>query len=106
MDMDSILKRAQEFQHLMSKKQEELAGRTVTSTVGGGMVTVIVNGKFEIVSLQIDKVAINPNEAEMLQDLVVAAVNDAMRKTKEMTQSELARLTGGLGLNIPGLFGG
>ncbi|MCK9296655.1 MAG: YbaB/EbfC family nucleoid-associated protein [Desulfobulbaceae bacterium] len=106
MDMDSILKRAQEFQHLMSKKQEELAVRTVTSTVGGGMVTVIVNGKFEIVSLQIDKVAINPNEAEMLQDLVVAAVNDAMRKAKEMTQSELARLTGGLGLNIPGLFGG
>lgn len=106
MDMDSILKRAQEFQHLMSKKQEELAVRTVTSTVGGGMVTVIVNGKFEIVSLQIDKAAINPDEAEMLQDLVIAAVNDAMRKTKEMTQSELARLTGGLGLNIPGLFGG
>ncbi|RJX28306.1 MAG: YbaB/EbfC family nucleoid-associated protein [Desulfurivibrio sp.] len=106
MDMDSILKRAQEFQHLMSRKQEELAGRTVTSTVGGGMVTVIVNGKFEIVSLQIDKVAINPAEAEMLQDLVVAAVNDAMRKAKEMTQSELAKLTGGLGLNLPGMFGG
>ncbi|MEW6521104.1 MAG: YbaB/EbfC family nucleoid-associated protein [Thermodesulfobacteriota bacterium] len=103
--MDSILKRAQEFQHLMSRKQEELAGRTVTSTVGGGMVTVTVNGKFEIVSLQIDKVAINPAEAEMLQDLVVAAVNDAMRKAKEMTQSELAKLTGGLGLNLPGMFG-
>jgi len=106
MDMDSILKRAQEFQHLMSKKQEELAGKTVTSTVGGGMVTVTVNGKFEIVSLQIDKVAIDPNEAVMLQDLVVAAVNDAMRKAKEMTQSELAQLTGGLGLNLPGMFGG
>jgi len=105
MDMDSILKRAQEFQHLMSKKQEELAGKTVTSTVGGGMVTVTVNGKFEIVSLQIDKAAIDPNEAVMLQDLVVAAVNDAMRKAKEMTQSELAKLTGGLGLNLPGMFG-
>lgn len=106
MDMDSILKRAQEFQHLMSKKQEELAGRTVTSTVGGGMVTVTVNGRFEIVELQIDKAAIDPNEAVMLQDLVAAAVNDAMRKAKEMTQSELARLTGGLGLNLPGMFGG
>ncbi|MEW6288287.1 MAG: YbaB/EbfC family nucleoid-associated protein [Thermodesulfobacteriota bacterium] len=106
MDMDSILKRAQEFQHLMSKKQEELAGRTVTSTVGGGMVTVTVNGRFEIVALQIDKAAIDPNEAVMLQDLVAAAVNDAMRKAKEMTQSELARLTGGLGLNLPGMFGG
>jgi DNA-binding YbaB/EbfC family protein len=106
MDMDSILKRAQEFQQLMIKKQKELAGRTVTSTVGGGMVTVTVNGKFEIVSLQIEKAAIDPNESVMLQDLVVAAVNDAMRKVKEMTQSELAGLTGGLGLNLPGMFGG
>ena len=106
MDMDSILKRAQEFQHLMSKKQEELAGRTVTSSVGGGMVTVVVNGKFEVVSLRIEKEAIDPNDPAMLQDLVVSAVNDAMRKVKEMTQSELAQLTGGLGLNLPGMFGG
>ncbi len=106
MDLDNILKRAQELQQLMSKKQNELAGKTVTSTVGGGMVTAVVNGKFEIVSLQIEKVAINPDEAEMLQDLVVAAVNDAMRKAKEMAQSELAGLTGGLGLNLPGMFGG
>ncbi|MBI5556457.1 MAG: YbaB/EbfC family nucleoid-associated protein [Deltaproteobacteria bacterium] len=106
MDMDSILKRAQEFQHLMSKKQEELAGKTVTSTVGGGMVAVTVNGKFEVVSLRIEKEAIDPNEQAMLQDLVAAAVNDAMRRVKEMTQSEIGRLTGGLGLNIPGMFGG
>lgn len=106
MDMDSILKRAQEFQQQMSKKQEELAGRTVTSSVGGGMVTVVVNGKFEVVSLHIEKEAIDPNDPAMLQDLVVSAVNDAMRKAKEMTQSELARLTGGLGLNLPGMFGG
>lgn len=106
MDLDAILKRAQEFQHLMSRKQEELAGKNVTSTVGGGMVTAVVNGKFEIVSLQIERAAINPDEAEMLQDLVMAAVNDAMRKAKEMTQAELAGLTGGMGLNLPGLFGG
>jgi hypothetical protein len=106
MDMDSILKRAQEFQQQMGRKQEELAGRTVSSSVGGGMVTVVVNGKFEVVSLQIEKEAIDPNDPAMLQDLVVSAVNDAMRKVKEMTQSELARLTGGLGLNLPGMFGG
>ena len=101
MDMDSILKRAQEFQYLMSKKQEELAGRTVTSTVGGGMVTVIVSGKFEIVSLQIEKAAINPDEAEMLQDLVVAAVNDAMSRAKAMVNEEMGKLT--KGISIPGL---
>ena len=106
MDMDSILKRAQEFQHQMGSMQEDLAGRTITSTVGGGMVSVTVNGKFEVVSLQIDKEAIDPNDPVMLQDLVVSAVNDAMRQIREMTQSELGKLTGGLGINLPGMFGG
>lgn len=106
MDMDSILKRAQEFQHQMGNMQEELAGRTITSSVGGGMVTVTVNGKFEVVSLQIEKEAIDPNDPVMLQDLVISAVNDAMKQTREMTQSELGKLTGGLGINLPGMFGG
>ncbi|OKY74403.1 MAG: YbaB/EbfC family nucleoid-associated protein [Desulfobulbaceae bacterium DB1] len=106
MDMDSILKRAQQFQYQMSQMQEELARRTITTTVGGGMVSVTVNGKFEVVSLRIDKEAINPAEPEMLQDLVIAAVNDAMRQAREMTQSELSKLTGGLGINLPGMFGG
>lgn len=106
MDMDSILKRAQQFQHQMGQMQEELAHRTVTSTVGGGMVTVTVNGRFEVVSLQIDKEAIDPNDPVMLQDLVVAAVNDAMKQAREMTQAELSKLTGGLGINLPGMFGG
>lgn len=105
MDMDSILKRAQQFQHQMSEMQEELGGRTITSTVGGGMVTVTVNGKFEVVSLQIDKEAIDPSDPVMLQDLVVAAVNDAMKQAREMTQAELGKLTGGLGINLPGMFG-
>ncbi len=106
MDMDSILKRAQEFQHQRGRMQEDLAGRTITSTVGGGMVSVTVNGKFEVVSLQVEKEAIDPNDPVMLQDLVVSAVNDAMRQIREMTQSELGKLTGGLGINLPGMFGG
>ncbi|MFZ5766085.1 MAG: YbaB/EbfC family nucleoid-associated protein [Thermodesulfobacteriota bacterium] len=106
MDMDSILKRAQQFQYQMSQMQEELARRTITSRVGGGMVEVTVNGKFEVVGLRIDKEAINPDDPAMLQDLIAAAVNDAMRQAREMTQSELARLTGGLGINLPGMFGG
>ncbi len=106
MDMDSILKRAQQFQYQMSQMQEELARRTITSRVGGGMVEVTVNGKFEVVNLRIEKEAINPDDPAMLQDLIVAAVNDAMRQAREMTQSELARLTGGLGINLPGMFGG
>lgn len=106
MDMDSILKRAQQFQYQMSEKQQELALKTITSTVGGGMVTVTVNGKFEVVSLQIEKEAIDPKDPVMLQDLIVAAVNDAMRQAREMTQAELSKLTGGLGINLPGMFGG
>jgi len=106
MDMDSIIKRAQEFQHQMGGVQEELAGRTITSSVGGGMVTVTVNGKFEVVSLQIEKEAIDPDDPVMLQDLVVSAVNDALRQTREMTQAEIGKLTGGLGINLPGMFGG
>ena len=106
MDMDSILKRAQEFQHQMAQMQEELAGRTITSTVGGGMVSVTVNGKFEVISLQVEKEAIDPDDPAMLQDLIMAAVNDAMRQAREMTQGELSKLTGGLGINLPGMFGG
>ncbi len=106
MDMDSILKRAQQFQFEMSKKQEELAGKTITSTVGGGMVTATVNGKFEVISLHIEKEAIDPNDPAMLQDLLMAAINDAMKQVKEMTQGEIAKLTGGMGFNLPGMFGG
>ena len=101
MDMDSILKRAQEFQQLMIKKQEELAGRTVTSTVGGGMVTVVANGRGELMSVRIDPEA-GREDLEMLQDLVVAAGNDALRKARELVAQEMSRVAGGLGL--PGLF--
>ena len=103
MNMEDIMKQAQQFQQRMGQVQEELASQTITSSVGGGMVTATVNGKHELLSLTIEKEVINPDDAVMLQDLVVAAVNDAMNKATEMAQSEMGKLTGGL--NIPGLSG-
>ena len=104
MDMQAIMQQAQQFQQKMGQMQEELALKTVSSTVGGGMVSATVNGKFEVVSLQIEKDAVDPDEPVMLQDLVMAAINDAMKKAREMAKAEMAKLTGGMGLNIPGLF--
>ncbi|MEJ2031772.1 MAG: YbaB/EbfC family nucleoid-associated protein [Deltaproteobacteria bacterium] len=102
MDMNQIMKQAQQFQEKLGKMQEELAEHQVTSTVGGGMVSATVNGKNELITLAIDPEVIDPSDPGMLQDLVVAAVNDAMRKAKEMAQEEMAKLTGGI--KIPGLF--
>jgi len=102
MDISSLMKQAQDFQQKMGEVQEELAKKTVTSEVGGGMVKVTVNGKQELLAIQIEKEVINPDDADMLQDLIAAAVNDAMRKAREMIQSEMGRLTGGI--NIPGLM--
>ena len=103
MNMEDIMKQAQQFQQRMGKVQEELAAQTITSSVGGGMVTATVNGKHELLSLTIEKEVVNPDDVVMLQDLVVAAVNDAMNKAREMAQAEMGKLTGGL--NIPGLSG-
>jgi hypothetical protein len=100
--MNQIMKQAQQFQERLGRMQEELAEQQVTSTVGGGMVSATVNGKNELVSLAIEPEVIDPADPGMLQDLVVAAVNDAMRKAKEMAQAEMAKLTGGI--KIPGLF--
>ncbi|MBU0483392.1 MAG: YbaB/EbfC family nucleoid-associated protein [Proteobacteria bacterium] len=101
MDINQIMKQAQEFQQKMGQVQNELATKKVSSSVGGGMVSVIVNGRNELVELKIDREIINPEDPAMLQDLVMAAVNDAMRKAREMAQQEMSKLTGGL--NIPGL---
>jgi len=102
MDISSLMKQAQDFQHKMGQVQEDLAKKTVSSEVGGGMVKVTVNGRQELLSIQIEKQVINPDDAEMLQDLITAAVNDAMSKAREMIQAEMGRLTGGL--KIPGLM--
>ena len=100
-NIGSIMKQAQKMQAQMAKVQEELAQRTVEASAGGGMVTVIVNGKQEIMSLSIEPEVIDASDKEMLQDLVVAAVNEGLRKSQEMVAEEMKKITGGL--QIPGL---
>jgi nucleoid-associated protein EbfC len=95
------------LQDKIAKMQEELAFKTVESTAGGGMVTVVVNGRQEVVSIKIDPQVVDPEDIEMLQDLVVAAINDGLRKAQEMSSSEMSKIAGGLnipGLKLPGLF--
>jgi hypothetical protein len=102
MDMNEIMKRAQQMQEKMSQVQNELAGRTVTASVGGGMVSVTLNGKNELLSVRIDKEVINPEDQTMLQDLIVSAVNEGIKKAQDMAQAEMRKLTGGI--SIPGMF--
>jgi DNA-binding YbaB/EbfC family protein len=99
--MGNMMKQAQKLQSQMMKLQEELADKTVESSSGGGMVTVVANGRQQIVSIQIENEVVDPDDVEMLQDLILAAVNDALAKAQEMVSSEMGKLTGGL--NIPGL---
>lgn len=99
-----LVRQAQKLQTQMAKVQEEMATKTVEGSAGGGMVTVIANGKQEVMSIKIDPEVVDPNDIEMLQDLVVAAANDALKKAQEMVTSEMSKLTGGLNLNLPGLF--
>ena len=99
----NIMKEAQKLQQQMEKIQAEVAQKKVEATAGGGMVTVEVNGKQEIVSIKIDPEVVNREDVQMLEDLVLAAANEALRKSREMMQQELGKLTGGL--RIPGLGG-
>lgn len=98
----NIMKQAQKMQQRMLQLQEELATKTVEATAGGGMVAVTVNGKFEVLSLRIEKEVVNPEDIDMLQDLIVAAVNEGVRKAQEMASGEMAKITGGM--QIPGLM--
>ncbi len=100
--MGNMMKQAQQLQAKMMKLQEELAEKTVESSSGGGMVKVTANGRQQILSIQLEKEVVDPDDVEMLQDLVLAAVNDALAKAQEMVSSEMSKLTGGL--NIPGLM--
>jgi DNA-binding YbaB/EbfC family protein len=100
--MGKIMKQAQKMQERMLRMQEELAVKTVEATAGGGMITAVMNGKYELVSLKIEREVVDPEDIEMLQDLIVAAVNEGVRKSQEMAQEEMAKVTGGL--NIPGLI--
>jgi nucleoid-associated protein EbfC len=104
MDMNKMLQQVQQMQAEMVKAQEELAKETVEASVGGGMVTVTANGGGEIVSVKIDPKAIDPDDPESLEDLVLAGVNEALRNVQELQQSKLGGAVGGLkGLGLPGL---
>jgi DNA-binding YbaB/EbfC family protein len=101
-NMGNILKQAQAMQEQMAKIQEQAASKTVSGTAGGGIVTVTANGAMQIVSVAIDPEVVKSGDVDMLQDLVAAATNEALRKAREMMEGEMKALTGGL--KIPGLF--
>jgi nucleoid-associated protein EbfC len=101
-NMMGMMKQAQKLQAKMVEMQAELGNRTVSAQAGGGMVEAVVNGRQELVSLRIDKEVVSPDDVEMLQDLIFAAVNEALNRSREMMAQEMSKLTGGM--QIPGLF--
>lgn len=96
--ISNLMKQAQQMQERVKKLQEEAAGKTVEASSGGGMVTVVANGRQEVLSIKIDPSVVDPKDIEMLQDLVTAAVNEALRKSQDLMKEEMARLTAGMGL--------
>jgi DNA-binding YbaB/EbfC family protein len=101
-DIGKLLKQAQQVQAKVAEMQAELALKTVEASAGGGMVTVVMNGRNEVVSIKIDPEVVDPADVEMLEDLVIAALNEARSKVEEMIKNEMSAITGGLPL--PGLF--
>jgi nucleoid-associated protein EbfC len=101
-NLSGMMKQAQKLQAKMMEMQAELGNRTVSAQAGGGMVEAVVNGRQELVSLRIDPEVVAPDDVEMLQDLIQAAVNEALNRSREMMAAEMAKLTGGM--QIPGLF--
>ena len=101
-NMGNIMKQAQAMQAQMAKLQEEAATRTVTGSAGGGMVTVTANGAMELVGIVIDPEAVKSGDVDMLQDVVMAASNDALKKARQMMADQMKTVTGGM--NVPGLF--
>ncbi|KJS18001.1 MAG: nucleoid-associated protein [Peptococcaceae bacterium BRH_c4b] len=101
-NMAKMMKQVQKMQADMAKMQEELGDRTVETTAGGGVVKVVANGKQEITLVEIKPEAVDPEDVEMLQDLILTAVNAALNQSRDMMSKEMSKLTGGL--NIPGLF--
>lgn len=101
-NMQGMLKKVQKMQADMMKLQEDLRSRTVETTVGGGAVSVVVSGKKELKSIKIAPSAVDPDDVEMLEDLIISAVNEGMRKVDEMTEKEMGKVTGGM--KLPGMF--
>ena len=103
-NIGNILKQAQKMQEKMAEIQNEAAAKTIEASSGGGMVTVTVNGKQEVMVIKIDPSVVNPDDVDMLQDLITAAVNEGIKRSQQMLSEEMGKVTGGLGMNIPGLF--
>ena len=101
-NMQQLQRQAMKLQQQMTKMQEELEAREYEASAGGGMVSVKVNGKKEVLSIEIKPEAVDPEDVEMLQDMVLAAVNEALRTAAETSEREMSKLTGGI--NMPGLF--
>jgi len=102
-NMGQLMKQAQQIQTKMAKLQEDLGDKTVEASSGGGMVIAVANGRQEVLSIKIEPEVIDPDDAEMLQDLIMAAVNDALTRAKDMVNEEMGKLT--KGMNIPGMPG-
>jgi DNA-binding YbaB/EbfC family protein len=100
--LGNVMKQAQQMQQKIARLQQELEGREVEAAAGGGMVTAIVNGKQQLVNLKIEKDVVDPDDVEMLEDLITAAINEAIKQSQEMMQQEMGKVTGGM--NLPGLF--
>lgn len=101
-NMQGMMKKVQKMQQDMLKMQEELKNRTVEATAGGGAVTVVVTGRKTVEKITIAPSAVDPEDVEMLEDLVTTAINEAMRKVDEMTEKEMGKITGGM--KLPGMF--
>ncbi len=99
--LGDLMKQAQKMQQEMGKIQEESKKKTIEASAGGGMVVVVASGALEIISIKIEKDVVNPDDIEMLQDLVTAAVNEALRRAQQMVNEDMGKLTGGM--NIPGM---
>jgi len=102
-DLGGLFRQAQQLQERIASVQEELGSRTVEASAGGGMVTAMVSGKLELVQIRIEPSLLEAPDVEMLQDLVVAAVNEAIRAAQKMMADEMNKLTGGLGIKLPGM---
>lgn len=102
LNMKEMVRQAQLIQNKIGKLQEELGQRRVEASVGGGMVKAVANGKSELISISIERDVVNPDDVEMLQDLILSAVNEALHRAKEMVEQEMVKVTGGM--KIPGLF--
>ncbi len=102
-DMGKMMKQARKLQEKIGKLQEELGSKTVEASTGGGMVKVVATGKREIESIEMSPEVVDPDDIEMLQDLTLAAINEALRKAEELASEEMSKIAGGMNLKLPGL---